>query len=165
MLKPNLNGEEGCTNRELVEALIGLLRDFGVREVFIGESTFGDARTTAALFRQTGYAELAAKHAIRLCNLNESDFVEVPVTRPLLTGTLRVAREFLEADRVINLPNLKVHYATGMTLALKNLPSAHCRAAAGWTVPERSSSDSATACLVMRTMIFGSRAAHPTHLR
>lgn len=43
------------------------------------------------------------------------------MAHPLVTGTVRVAREFLEADRVINLPNMKVHYATGITLALKNL--------------------------------------------
>jgi len=34
---------------------------------------------------------------------------------------LRIAREVYEADRITNLPNMKVHYATGITLALKNL--------------------------------------------
>ncbi len=42
MLKPNLNGVEGCTDRDLVEALIQLLSDFGVGKIFIAESTFGD---------------------------------------------------------------------------------------------------------------------------
>jgi uncharacterized protein (DUF362 family) len=46
MLKPNLNGADGFTNRELVEALLQLLSDFKVRKVFIGESTFGDERST-----------------------------------------------------------------------------------------------------------------------
>ncbi len=121
LLKPNLNGEEGFTSRELVEGLIRLLSDCGVGRVTIGESTFGDARMTDLLFRKTGYVELAARYGIRLVNLNASQAVEVEVARPLVTGTLRIAREAVEADRIINLPNMKVHYATGITLALKNL--------------------------------------------
>jgi uncharacterized protein (DUF362 family) len=121
MLKPNLNGEEGFTNRDLVEALIQLLLDSGVRSLSIGESTFGNATTTAHLFRKTGFLELASRYSIPLHNLNESEAVEVQVERPLVTEKLRIARELFETDRVINLPNMKVHYATGITLALKNL--------------------------------------------
>jgi len=121
MLKPNLNGEEGYTDRNLVEALIQLLMDSGVRSISIGESTFGDARMTDILFRKTGFADLAARYGILLRNLNESEAIEVPVTRPLAAEKLRIAREVFEADRIINLPNMKVHYATGITLALKNL--------------------------------------------
>jgi uncharacterized protein (DUF362 family) len=121
MLKPNLNDDASFTSRELVEALIELLRDSGVHEISIGESTFGDARMTAALFRKTGFADLAAKCAVPLHNLNESEVVEITVARPLVARTLRIAREYFEVDRVINLPNMKVHYATGITLALKNL--------------------------------------------
>lgn len=121
MLKPNLNGVEGCTDRTLVESLIQLLSDFGVRKIVIAESTFGDARMTEALFRQTGYRELAKRHGIELLNLNESQAVEVEVERPLVLKKLRIAREAFEVDAIINLPNMKVHYATGVTLALKNL--------------------------------------------
>jgi uncharacterized protein (DUF362 family) len=64
MLKPNLNGDEGYTSRELVESLIQFLRDSAVRHISIGESTFGDGRMTAALFRKTGFTELAARYAV-----------------------------------------------------------------------------------------------------
>ena len=121
MLKPNLNGDEGCTNRDLVEALIQLLSDSGVAGMSIGESTFGDARMTDLFFRKTGFVELAARYGIRLLNLNASEAVELAVARPLVTDSLRIAREALEVDRIVNLPNMKVHYATGITLALKNL--------------------------------------------
>ncbi len=55
MLKPNLNGLEGYTNKELVESLIQLLFDLNVREVFIAESTFGDKYNTNMLFNKTGF--------------------------------------------------------------------------------------------------------------
>lgn len=121
MLKPNLNGVEGCTNIELSEALIVLLRDYGVKNIVIAESTFGDARTTEMFFTKTGYRELADKYGVPLINLNQSQVLEVPVKNPLLLDKLRIAKEVFEADKIINLPNMKVHYATGITLALKNL--------------------------------------------
>ena len=121
MLKPNLNGVEGCTNKDLVESLIQLLNDFGVKKVFIAESTFGDANMTRNFFNQTGYTELARRYGIDLINLNESEVVEVEVPNPQILKKLRIAREVFEADKIINLPNMKVHYATGITLALKNL--------------------------------------------
>lgn len=121
LLKPNLNGAEGYTDKDLVESLIRLLSDFGVGKIVIAESTFGDGRMTNMFFHKTGYFELAAKYGIDLINLNESEAVEVEVKNPLVLEKLRIAREVYEADRIINLPNMKVHYATGITLALKNL--------------------------------------------
>jgi len=121
MLKPNLNGVEGCTNIELTESLINMLLEFGVKEVFVAESTFGGARMTDMFFKKSGYLELAGRYAIDIINLNESKAVEVEVKRPLIAEKLRMAREVFEADRIVNLPNMKVHYATGITLALKNL--------------------------------------------
>ncbi len=121
LIKPNLNGEEGFTAPDLTIALVALLRDLGVGEVVIAESTFGTASTTDRLFQATGYADLAKELDVELVNLNRSETVEVSVTQPLVTDRLRIAREVIEADRLINLPNLKVHYATGITGAMKNL--------------------------------------------
>jgi uncharacterized protein (DUF362 family) len=121
MLKPNLNGLEGYTNKELVESLIQLLFDLKVREVFIAESTFGDKYNTNMLFNKTGFFELANNYGIDLVNLNESEVVEAKVKNPLVLDKIRIAKEVYEADKIINLPNMKVHYATGISLALKNL--------------------------------------------
>jgi uncharacterized protein (DUF362 family) len=121
LLKPNLNGVEGSTNKELVESLLQLLLDFGVRKVLLAEATFGDERVTDMFFNKTGFSVLAREYGVELVNLNRSQIVEVKVARPLVLETLRIAQEAYEADKIINLPNMKVHYATGITLALKNM--------------------------------------------
>jgi len=121
LLKPNLNGEECCTDKALAEAMVRLLSDFGAGKIFFAESTFGNAEMTDTFFEQTGYAELARRYGIPLYNLNRSETVEVEVKEPLAFGKLPIAREVFEADRIVNLPNMKVHYATGITLALKNM--------------------------------------------
>jgi uncharacterized protein (DUF362 family) len=121
LIKPNLNGADVYTDKELASALIEMLRDLGVSRIAIAESTFGNAQTTRMFFNKTGYTELASRCGVGLLNLNESEAVEVPVTNPLALSSIRVAKEVLEADKIINLPNMKVHYATGVSLALKNL--------------------------------------------
>jgi uncharacterized protein (DUF362 family) len=121
MLKPNLNGTEGITNIELVEALIRLLLDFRVKNIVIAESTFGSQQMTDMCFNKSGYVELAKKYGIKLINLNRSEIVEVEVRKPLELEKLNIAREVFEVDKIINIPVMKVHYATGITLALKNL--------------------------------------------
>ena len=59
LLKPNLNGLEGDTNKELVEALIRLLIDFSVKKIFMAEATFGNAQMTDMFLEKTGFADLA----------------------------------------------------------------------------------------------------------
>jgi len=121
MLKPNLNGLEGYTRRELVASLIELLFDHKVKNIFLGEATFGSPHMTDMFFKKTGFLDLAENYGLRLINLNRSEPVEIEVTDPLVLKKIKIAREALEADKIINLPNMKVHYATGITLALKNM--------------------------------------------
>jgi len=121
LVKPNLNGTEGFTSAALTGALIRRLRDLGVASVRIGEATFGKPAMTDMFFKETGYAELAHRLGVELVNLNRSRPVDVRVPNPLAVDRVQVAREVLESDCIINLPNMKVHYATGITVAMKNL--------------------------------------------
>jgi len=121
LLKPNLNGSECCTNINLVEALIQLLNDHNIKDVFIAESTFGNQQITQKLFHETGYSDLAEKYNIDLINLNASEPIDVEVRNPLILNKIKIAKEVFSADKIINIPVMKVHYATGITLALKNL--------------------------------------------
>lgn len=121
ILKPNLNGAEGCTNKDLTESLIQLLFDFGAKKVAIAEASFGNAKMTDRFFHETGYTELAKRYRIPLININRSEAIEIKVKNPLIMDKLRIGKEVFEFDKIINLPVMKVHYATGVTLALKNL--------------------------------------------
>ena len=117
LLKPNLNDVAVFTNISLTESLVQMLVDLRTKP-FIGESTFGNANMTNVIFRQTGYSDLAAKYGIDIFNFNQSQSVAVKVPKPIVTERIRIAKEVFEADKIINLPNMKVHYATGITLCL-----------------------------------------------
>jgi uncharacterized protein (DUF362 family) len=121
LLKPNLNGETGFTDLGVIEALLKMLRDYGAGRTCIAESTFGDAGMTELFFDRTGIRAVANRHGVDLINLNASEAVEVKVDHPLKVASFRIAKEALETDAILNVPNMKVHYATGITLALKNM--------------------------------------------
>jgi uncharacterized protein (DUF362 family) len=121
LVKPNLNDFESFTSPELVESLIELLFDHGIKNVFIAESTFGNEFITEKHFEKSGYYGIAKKFNIELINLNKSPVVEKTVKNPLILGKIRVAKDLERATKIINIPVMKVHYATGVSLCLKNL--------------------------------------------
>lgn len=121
LLKPNLNDFECFNSTELTAVLIELLFDNNIKNLFIGESTFGNAQMTNNHFKKTGYIELAEKYGIKLINFNSSKPVPIKAGRPLVLKEISVAEHALQATKIINLPVMKVHYATGITLCLKNL--------------------------------------------
>ena len=121
LLKPNLNDFDCITSIDLVEALIQYLFDHSVKQIVIAESTFGNKQITEVHFKKSGYYRLSDTYNIPLINLNASEPVELVVENPLILGSLKIAKEVLDATKIINLPVMKVHYATGVTLGLKNL--------------------------------------------
>jgi len=121
LLKPNINGKEGVTNIKLVKSLIELLLDFKVKKIVIGEATFGNSQMTDVYFEKSGYADLAKKYEIELINFNDSSIKKVKVDNPLILNEIKIAEEVFDVDKIINMPIMKVHYATGITLAMKNL--------------------------------------------
>jgi uncharacterized protein (DUF362 family) len=121
MLKPNINGTDVITKPALLEAIIQMLLDYGIKSISIGESSFGNARITDAYFNRTGYTHLAETYRIPLINLNRSEARSITVKRPLVLNTINIAQDVFHIDKLINLPVMKVHYATGITCALKNL--------------------------------------------
>ena len=121
MFKPNINGTEAITNPLVMESLIKIITGYGVKKLIIAESTFGNARMTDGFFEKTGYRALAEKYNIELLNLNESEIVDFKVRKPLILDTLRIAKEVFDGYKIINIPVMKVHYATAVTLSMKNL--------------------------------------------
>lgn len=121
MLKPNVNGTEAVTNPLVAESLIKIIIGYGVRKLVIAESTFGNARMTDAFFEKTGYRSLAEKYGVELLNLNKSDIVDFKVKEPLILDNLKIAKEVFDGYKIINIPVMKVHYATGVSLSMKNL--------------------------------------------
>lgn len=71
-------------------------------------------------FSRSGYRSMCDELGVRLVNLKECGFVEVPVQGRVLKSVF-LSRVVLESDSIINLPKLKTHSFTIFTGAVKNM--------------------------------------------
>ncbi len=107
------------TDPELVFALADLFLANGAR-VTIGESCVTGFEL-AKVFEALDVPARAAKRGIALVDLRRDRWVELAIPDSLVLTSVRVARSALEADLIVNVPKMKTHVETTVTLALKNI--------------------------------------------
>jgi len=120
-IKPNLvvsrPAKEGATTHpEVVEGIIIFLKDFGVREIKIIESSWvGDS--TKRAFKACGYEKLSEKYDVPLIDLKADSCTVLSYGK----YSMEICDEALKTDFLINVPVLKAHGKVGLTCCLKNL--------------------------------------------
>jgi len=112
------------TTSRLVEDMILLLKDFGVRDISVGEGSAPrggkekDAlQGTRLMFSALGYPYLEKRYGVKLVDFFEHPFRAVTFE----DVTLNMAEAALETDFLINMPVLKTHNQAKLSLGLKNL--------------------------------------------
>lgn len=126
VIKPNLTAdtrlwEQGIvTNPYVVEGIIRYAQQGAPAEIAVAEAAACGLDTKKA-FRENGYGEVAARTGAKLVDLYDEEFVSVPVRGGMVTSRIRAAKRVLAADILINVPTMKTHVATGVSLCLKNL--------------------------------------------
>lgn len=125
-IKPNLTFPTFCkgvmTNPSALEAVVLHLKNY-TNNITICESDSGGYNRFSMneVFRNTGIAEFAERHGVRICNMSfvESRSVSCQVGQKALSIPLA---SFLldETDLFVTMPVPKVHSNTIMSVALKN---------------------------------------------
>ena len=112
--------EQACTNNpELLSALIKMCYEAGAKRVAVWDHTCDNYQFT---FSRSGLKETAQKAGADIFSghgHNVYKQIEVPKGKKL--KTVEVLRDVLETDVFINFPLPKHHFATELTLGLKNL--------------------------------------------
>ena len=110
------------TTTRVVEDIIVLLKEQGVTDIIIGEGTVTmnpkDYATPAHAFKTLGYETLARKYDIEFINIFERPFKKVDLGDGI---TLKFNQDVLESDLVVDLPVMKCHNQTMVSLGIKNL--------------------------------------------
>ena len=120
-LKPNLvvpcpASDGATTHPEVAEGVIMFLRDFGVKNIKIIESSWvGD--DTKRAYKYCGYEELSKKHDIPLIDLKNDSFAKYKYA----DYNIAICDEAMKTDFLINIPVLKAHCQTKLTCCMKNL--------------------------------------------
>ena len=120
-IKPNLvvpgpASLGATTHPEVVEGIILYLKDFGIKDIKIIESSWvGDS--TLRAFKHCGYEELSARYDIPLIDLKTD-----PYKSYSFDGyEIKICNEAMDTDFLINVPVLKAHCQTRLTCCMKNL--------------------------------------------
>ncbi|HWQ89666.1 MAG TPA: DUF362 domain-containing protein [Desulfitobacteriaceae bacterium] len=105
---------------ETMESMITLLWEHGCKDITIADGgvIHPDLKlNTPSAFRWAGYNELSERLNVPLVDLNEGPFVTVE----LEYLPVKIARLIMEADFLIDMPVLKTHSQTTVSLGIKNL--------------------------------------------
>jgi uncharacterized protein (DUF362 family) len=110
------------TTSRVVEDMVVLLKERGIDDITIGEGTVTmnpkDKETPAHAFETLGYGVLKKRFGVKYINVFERPFEEVDLGEGV---TLKFNTDILQSDFVVDLPVLKTHNQTVVSLAIKNL--------------------------------------------
>jgi uncharacterized protein (DUF362 family) len=109
------------TTSRVVEDMVILLKDRGIQDITIGEGMVtghGDRKTPADAFDRLGYAALGRRYGVKTVDIMARPFEKVDLGDGI---ELKFNRDILESDFVVNLPVLKTHVQTVVSLGIKNL--------------------------------------------
>ena len=122
MVKPNIGWnrtieQAACTNPEVVKAVIEMVLDAGAKKVIVMDHTCHKPEDT---YKRSGIANAAKEAGAEVRHADDNrlivnDFKGSRVTR------WPTYKDFLDVDKFINVPILKHHGSSGLTIGMKNL--------------------------------------------
>jgi len=123
LLKPNISWDRrpeyaATSNPELVSAIVKLCLNAGAKKVIILDNTCNDARRC---YPNSTIQEVATAAGADVRFVRENHFVETPIPGGTSLHSWLIHREVFEADKIINLPILKHHSLSGITIGFKNM--------------------------------------------
>ncbi len=102
--------------------VVELLKDYGVNDITIGEGIVtlkpNDKETANHAFEYLGYSTLAKRYGVKVVNIFDRTFEKVSLDNEI---DISLNTDALHSDFLINLPVLKTHAQTVVSLGLKNL--------------------------------------------
>jgi uncharacterized protein (DUF362 family) len=110
------------TTSQVVHDVVLLLKERGIEHVTIGEGTVvydsKDVRTAAHAFESLGYGMLEKRYGVKYVNIFERPFEKVDLGDGV---ALNFNTDIVQSDFVVNLPVLKTHAQTVVSLGIKNI--------------------------------------------
>ena len=110
------------TTSRVVDDMVLILKERGIEKICIGEGLVlldpKDRETPAHAFETLGYNTMKKKYGVEVLNLFDRPFEKIAFRDGT---TLNLSTDFLKADFVVNIPVLKTHAQTVVSLGIKNL--------------------------------------------
>jgi len=125
LLKPNFVRSTppsifATTDLRLVYSVAKMALDQGASRVIIGDKP-GWKKSARLVFAELGVDSLAHKLGVSTCFFDEDSLVEVDVPTSRVFSKILVPKTVMDCDVLINLPKVKTHVHTTVSLGIKNL--------------------------------------------
>ncbi|MFP4656471.1 MAG: DUF362 domain-containing protein [Candidatus Woesearchaeota archaeon] len=122
LIKPNLlaakKPEDGVTTHPaMVEAVVEILQEYGIKDIAVGDSPALDSARKA--LESSGIKAVCERHGVTMLEFKKSR--KVHSKKNTVVKEFSVAKEVIEYDKIINLPKMKTHSFTMFTGATKNI--------------------------------------------
>ncbi len=109
------------TTTRVIEGVVKGLVDRGITDITVGEGivTLDPKNTESArhAFKTLGYDDMKERYGIDVINVMEEPYEKIDVEG----SAIHVNRQAVESDCIINLPVMKTHAQTVVSLGMKNL--------------------------------------------
>jgi uncharacterized protein (DUF362 family) len=110
------------TTSRIVEDMVVLLKERGIDDISIGEGTVlrdpQDMQTQLHAFETLGYNKLAKRYGVKQINIWQRPFEKIDLGDGV---EVKFNTDILNSDFVVDLPVLKTHSMTMVSLGIKNL--------------------------------------------
>jgi uncharacterized protein (DUF362 family) len=109
------------TTSRVIEDVVVLLKERGIEDITIGEGIVADPKdieTPVHAFKTLGYEKLKERYGVKFINIMERPFKKVDLGDGV---SLKINKDILESDFLVDIPVLKSHNQTVVSLGLKNL--------------------------------------------
>lgn len=121
IIKPNIGWDRSpeqaaCTNPEVVKALVELCIEAEAKQVTVMDNTINPARRTYA---RSGIATAAKEAGAKVPYVNPHHLKKMALNGEWFKEW-EVYTDFVEADKIINVPIAKTHSLSRLTMGLKN---------------------------------------------
>jgi len=113
------------TTSRVIEDMVVLLRERGAGDITIGEGMVlfdpKDRATPKHAFETLGYPDLRKRYGVRCVDIHDRPVRKVDLGADVV---LNMNTDMLDSDFVVNIPVLKTHHLTVVSLGIKNLKGA-----------------------------------------
>ncbi len=110
------------TTSKVVEGVVKYLKECGASDIVIGEGSVlynpKDKTLQYQAFKGLGYDKLEARYGVKLVSVHDGPFKKVEVDKGIF---LKFNEKAVESDVIVDLPVLKTHAQTKVSLGIKNL--------------------------------------------
>ncbi|MFX1519760.1 MAG: DUF362 domain-containing protein [Promethearchaeota archaeon] len=124
LCKPNVQGSFSpgsgiITDAKVVHVVVKMVKKLGAIPVIGESSVYG--RVTEECLHVSGMYEVAKMESVKIVDFDQDEIISVPITKGTVLKEVRTVKTVVESDVIIDIPVIKTHVATGVTLALKNM--------------------------------------------